>query len=103
MKSRLRSAFFVLASLLVFLVASARSQTAPKPAAAKKPPSDSARIKDLPEEERQWLTEFVAVIILDEEKKTFLDLAASYQREVFKEDFWQRREQAGLPVPVGPG
>jgi GWxTD domain-containing protein len=103
MKSRLRTAFFILASLLVFLVASARSQPAPKPAAAKKPPSESARIKDLPDEERQWLTEFVAMIILDEEKKTFLDLAASYQREVFKEDFWQRREQPGLPIPLGPG
>jgi len=103
MQSRVRSAFFVQACLLVFLVASARSQTAPKPSAAKKPPSESARIKDLPEEERQWLTEFVAVIILEDEKKTFLDLAASYQREVFKEDFWQRREQPGLPPPLGPG
>ena len=88
---------------LLLLAASATSQTAPKPAAAKKPPNESARIKDLPEDERQWLTEFVAVIILDEEKKTFLDLAASYQREVFKEDFWQRREQPGLPPPLGPG
>lgn len=103
MKSRIRSAFFIPASLLVFLVASARSQPTPKPAPTKKPPSKSARIKDLPEEERQWLTEFVAVIILEEEKKTFLDLAASYQREVFKEDFWQRREQPGLPAPLGPG
>ena len=103
MKSRIWFAFFIQACLLVFLVASARSQPAPKAAAAKKPPSESARIKDLPDEERQWLTEFVAVIILDDEKKTFLDLAASYQREVFKEDFWQRREQPGLPIPLGPG
>jgi GWxTD domain-containing protein len=102
MKPGLRSASLQAIALLL-LVASARSQTAPKPAAAKKPPSESARIKDLPDEERQWLTEFVALIILDEEKKTFLDLAASYQREVFKEDFWQRREQPGLPIPLGPG
>jgi GWxTD domain-containing protein len=103
MKSRFRSACFLQAFLYVFLVGSARSQPTPKPAAAKKPPSDSARIKNLPDEERQWLTEFVAVIILEDEKKTFLDLAASYQREVFKEDFWQRREQPGLPIPLGPG
>jgi GWxTD domain-containing protein len=103
MTSRLRTAWSIQAFFLVFLVASARSQPTPKPAAAKKPPSESARIKDLPDEERQWLTEFVAVIILDEEKKTFLELAASYQREVFKEDFWQRREQPGLPIPLGPG
>jgi GWxTD domain-containing protein len=93
----------LLAVALLLLVSSSRSQTAPKPAAAKKPPSESARIKDLPEDERQWLTEFVAVIILEEEKKTFLDLAASYQRDVFKEDFWQRRERPGLPIPLGPG
>ncbi len=102
MKPGLRSASLQAIALLL-LVASARSQPAPKPDAAKKPPSESARIKDLPDEERQWLTEFVAVIILDDEKKTFLDLAASYQREVFKEDFWQRREQPGLPIPLGPG
>ena len=102
MKQGLRSAS-IQAVVLLLLVASARSQPTPKPAAAKKPPSESARIKDLPDEERQWLTEFVAVIILEDEKKTFLDLAASYQREVFKEDFWQRREQVGLPAPLGPG
>jgi GWxTD domain-containing protein len=102
MKPGLRSASLQAIALLL-LAASARSQPTPKPAAAKKPPSESARIKDLPDEERQWLTEFVTVIILDEEKKTFLDLAASYQREIFKEDFWQRREQPGLPIPLGPG
>jgi len=102
MKPGLRSAS-VQAICLLLLVASAPGQPAPKPAAAKKPPSESARIKDLPDDERQWLTEFVAVIILEEEKKTFLDLAARYQREVFKEDFWQRREQTGLPIPLGPG
>src|SRR5258706_15551311 len=101
MKPELRSASLQAIALLL-LVASARSQPAPKPDAAKKPPSESARIKDLPDEERQWLTEFVAVIILDDEKKTFLDLAASYQREVFKEDFWQRREEPGLPIPPRP-
>jgi GWxTD domain-containing protein len=103
MTARLCSAPFIQAFFLVFLVVPAWSQPAPKPAAAKKPPSESARIKNLPDEERQWLTEFVAVIILEEEKKTFLELAASYQREIFKEDFWQRREQPGLPIPLGPG
>jgi GWxTD domain-containing protein len=103
MRASLRSVFSVEAILLVGLIASAQSQPAPKPSAALKPPSQSARIKALPDEERRWLTEFVAVIILDEEKKTFLELAAGYQREIFKEDFWQRREQPGLPIPLGPG
>jgi len=103
MDRRLRSALSFKAFLLACLVALAQSQPTPKPNAAVKPPSQSARIKALPDEERQWLTEFVAAIILDEEKKTFLELAESYQREIFKEDFWQRREQPGLPIPLGPG
>ncbi len=46
---------------------------------------------------------FVAPIILDEEKKAFLDLEAPYQREVFKSEFWERRELPDLPAPLGPG
>jgi GWxTD domain-containing protein len=103
MDRRLRSALSFKAVLLAGLVASAQDPPTPKPPAAVKPSSQSARIKALPDEERQWLTEFVAAIILDEEKKAFLDLAAGYQREIFKEDFWQRREQPGLPIPLGPG
>jgi GWxTD domain-containing protein len=99
----LRFALSFKAFLFACLVALAQGQPTPKPPAAVKPPSQSARIKALPDEERQWLTEFVAAIILDEEKKTFLELAESYQREIFKEDFWQRREQPGLPIPLGPG
>jgi len=75
----------------------------PGPAAKPRPPSESERIKALPDEERQWLTEFVAPIILDEEKKSFLDLEAPYQREVFKREFWERRELPDLPSPLGPG
>src|ERR1700693_1491204 len=103
MRARLRSVFSVEAILLVGLIASAQSQPAPKPSAAVKPPSESARIKALPDEERRWLTEFVAVIIIDEEKKAFLELSASYQREIFKEDFWQRRGQPGLSIPPRAG
>ena len=103
MRAWIRSAFSLKALWLAGLVASAQSQPAPKPAAAARPPSQSALIKALPEEERQWLTEFVAPIVLDEEKKTFLQLAAPYQREIFKEDFWRRREQPALPPPLGPG
>jgi len=56
----------------------------PGPAAKPRPPSESERIKALPEEESQWLTEFIAPMILDEEKKAFLELEATYQREVLK-------------------
>jgi GWxTD domain-containing protein len=75
----------------------------PEPARQPKPPTESERIKALPEEEREWLTEFVAPIILEDEKKAFLALDASYQREVFKKEFWERREAPGLESPLGPG
>src|ERR1700686_4263352 len=66
-------------------------------------PTDADRIQALPAEERQWLTEFVAAIILPEERKVFLDLTESYQREAFKLDFWSRRDKSDLPQPLGPG
>jgi GWxTD domain-containing protein len=68
-----------------------------------KPPTEADRIKALPDEERQWLTEFVAAILLPEEKTVFLELTEPYQREAFKLDFWSRREKPGLPQPLGPG
>jgi len=92
---------------IVFLAVTASSLLAPEPGPAPTPkpkaPTESARIKALPEEERQWLTEFVAPIILEDEKKAFLALEASYQREVFKKEFWERRELPGLDLPLGPG
>ena len=39
----------------------------------------------LPPEERKWLTEFVAPIILPEERKVFLTLTEAYQRESYAE------------------
>ncbi|HLN57043.1 MAG TPA: hypothetical protein VK416_00685, partial [Thermoanaerobaculia bacterium] len=83
---------------VVFLAGTALGLLAPEPGPTPKPkpPSESERIKALPGEERQWLTEFVAPIILEDEKKAFLALEASYQREVFKKEFWERREHPGL-------
>ena len=75
------------------------SAPGPKPT----PPSESERIKALTDDERRWLAEFAAPIILDDEKKAFLELDAPYQREVFKREFWERRELPGLPFPLGPG
>ncbi|HKD18685.1 MAG TPA: GWxTD domain-containing protein, partial [Thermoanaerobaculia bacterium] len=62
----------------------------------------AARLKALPEEERKWVDEYVAPIILPEERNLFLQLEA-HQYEGFKKDFWARREQPGLPLPLGPG
>ena len=61
------------------------------------------RLKALPEEDRKWLEDYVAPIILPEEKNLFLQLTEPHQREIFKQDFWARREQPGLAEPLGPG
>jgi GWxTD domain-containing protein len=66
-------------------------------------PSRKERLAALPDEDRVWLTEYVAPIILPEEEKLFLDLAEGYQREIFKRDFWKRRERDGLRPPFGLG
>lgn len=71
-------------------------------APAAEPPRQQ-RLAALPEDDRVWLTEFVAPIILPEEEKVFLKLTEAREREGFKEDFWQRREKPGLPPPMGPG
>jgi len=63
----------------------------------------AARAKALPEEERKWLEDYVAPIIMPEEKNLFLQLTEPHQREIFKEEFWRRREQPGLAEPLGPG
>ena len=61
------------------------------------------KLKALPEEDRKWVEEFVAPIILPDEKNLYLQLTETHQREIFREEFWKRREQPGLPDPLGPG
>ncbi len=56
-----------------------------------------------PEDERKWLTEFVAPIIQPEEEALFLKLTEPHQRESFKEAFWARREKSKPPIPAGSG
>jgi Ca-activated chloride channel family protein len=63
----------------------------------------ASRLATLPEEDRKWLEDFVAPIILPPERDLFLRLEEPHQREIFKEDFWSRREQPGLEPPLGPG
>jgi GWxTD domain-containing protein len=66
-------------------------------------PSRQQRLDALPGDDRVWLTELVAPIILPDEERVFLKLTEVREREGFKEDFWQRREAPGLPPPLGPG
>ncbi|HEY7369298.1 MAG TPA: VWA domain-containing protein, partial [Thermoanaerobaculia bacterium] len=65
-------------------------------------PTAPKSVKDLPEADRQWLEEYVAPIITKEERELFLTLTEPHQREMFKEEFWKRRERDGLPAPMGP-
>src|SRR5262245_46558383 len=63
----------------------------------------AARIKALPEEDRLWIDDYVKPIIMADERNVFLQLTEQRQRDTFKEEFWQRREQKGLTWPLGPG
>ena len=65
--------------------------------------SRKQKLAALPGDERVWLTEAVAPIILPDEEKVFLDLTEPYQFEAFKKSFWERRERQGLRFPLGPG
>ncbi len=67
------------------------------------PAQRAERLKALPEEDRKWLEEYVAPIILPEEARLYLQLTEPHQREIFRGDFWARRERAGLAPPLGPG
>src|SRR5215510_14723914 len=97
MTAKVRVALFVAVSVLVSGAVFAQST----PSLSKKEKSE--KIKALPDEERKWLTDYVAPIILPEEENLFLLLTTPYQREMFKTEFWKRRERDGLQPPLGPG
>lgn len=61
------------------------------------------RLRVLPDEERKWLEETARPIILPDEENLFLLLTEPHEREIFREEFWKRRESAGLLFPLGPG
>jgi GWxTD domain-containing protein len=90
----------LIAAVLLALAAAAGAGSA-VPELSKKERAE--RIRLLPEEERLWLEEIVSPIILPDEKNLFLLLTHSYQREMFKAEFWKRRELPGLVPPLGPG
>ncbi len=97
MKARTLTLFVVAVLLATREVAVARA--IPKLSAKER----AAKIAALPDDDRRWLEEYVAPIILDDERDLFVQLTEAHQREIFREEFWQRREQAGLADPLGPG
>jgi hypothetical protein len=96
----------MLRTVFLFLVASVLALPGAFPAAALTdltPAQRAERIKALPPDERKWLEDYVAPIILPEEVQVFLQLTEPAQRERFKTAFWARREQPNLQPPLGPG
>src|SRR5262245_58690559 len=92
----------VLAATVVTLLvtrSTAAARAIPKLSAKER----AARIAALPPDDRKWLEEYVAPIILEEERDLFIQLTEPHQREIFQQDFWARREQPGLQDPLGPG
>ena len=87
----------------VTLGLSATGPKLPKKDAVASDPREKELIAALPDEDRRWLVEFVAPIILPEERKAYLELTETYQRNDFREQFWQRRELPELPWILGPG
>src|SRR5439155_7139613 len=94
---RARAAALLLA--LAALTAGAAGPTIPKLSNKER----AERLRLLPEEDRQWLEDLVRPIILPDEKDFFLLLTQPHEREIFKEEFWKRRERSGLVFPLGPG
>ena len=93
----------VLPAILLALAALAGARSKPPKKDAHVEPREAQLIAALPDEDRHWLTEFVAPIILPDEKNAYLELTETYQREDFREKFWQRRERPDLPPLLGPG
>ncbi len=91
----------LLLAVLLFAAGTGLGQSASPPKLSSKERAD--RVKTLPDDDRRWLTDYVEPIILPEEANLFLQLTEPHQREIFKAEFWKRREQPGLPGPYGPG
>ncbi len=97
---------FALSFFLCGAAAGLISGQVPKPDAARPsaaPVSKKAALSAMPDDDRKWLTEYVAPIILPNEEKLFLELTEPHQREVFQQEFWARRELPNLSFPMGPG
>jgi GWxTD domain-containing protein len=87
-------------AILVFLLARTAGPQASVANLSKK--EQAERIAMLPEDDRRWL-EFVEPIVRSEERNFFLLLTEPHQREIFREEFWKRRENPNLPPPLGVG
>ena len=87
------SAFPIFASEAQKPAAGEEKETVAKPLTDKeKKKREKALMKELQTPYRKWLTEDVAYIITDEERKSFKQLSTDEEREQFIEQFWLRRD-----------
>ncbi|MEP6802761.1 MAG: GWxTD domain-containing protein [Acidobacteriota bacterium] len=93
----------LLALLLGSVPASLATATAGTPVPKLSSRQRAEKIAELSAEERAWMIVYVAPIVLAEERDLFLQLSTDYQREMFRKEFWARRERDGLAPPLGPG
>ena len=91
------------ATLVLFACFLALAKPASGAAPELTPAERAERLKALPPEDRKWLEDTVAPIILPEESELYLRLTEPHQREIFRNEFWARREREGLTLPLGPG
>ena len=98
---RFALSFFLCGAAAGAVLGQSPQPDAPPPPTA--PLSKKAALSAMPDDERKWLTEYVAPIILPNEEKLFLELTEPHQREIFKEEFWARRELSSLSFPMGLG
>ena len=54
--------------------------------------SEKEKIANLPEHHRIWLTEEVAYLVTDRERRVFLTLTSEQQRNAFVDAFWRKRD-----------
>src|SRR4051812_3328004 len=98
-----RPRFLFLALILALGALAPAVSSPPKKGSPPPNPREKDLIAALPDDDRRWLVEFVAPIILPEEKKAYLELTETYQRDDFREKFWERRELPQLPLILRPG
>jgi len=74
------------------LISAQTPETIAKPKSEKQRKRDEARLKKELEQYNKWLTQEVAYIITDDEKKVFGRLGTDDERQQFIEQFWLRRD-----------
>src|SRR4051812_5039552 len=98
-----RPRFLFLALILALGALAPAVSSPPKKGSPPPNPREKDLIAALPDDDPRWLVEFVPPIILPEERKAYLELTETYQRDDFREKFWERRELPELPWILGPG